>query len=145
MKRIILLILTLLWMITIFTFSNQKSVKSSNYSHSLIKNTIVNIYKIFDSNPTNEKLEDIINTWDYPVRKIAHFVEYFVLGVLIYLTAKSYNINNYYIMILLCFLFAYFDEVHQLFVIGRDGNIKDVSLDTFGSSCGIILLKRMKK
>ena len=136
---------TILWMIIIFIFSNQKSIKSTNYSHSLIKNTIVNIYKIFNNNPTDEQIEKIINTWDYPVRKAAHLTEYFILGILVFLTLKAYNIKNIYIIILICFMYALSDEIHQLYVIGRDGNVKDVLIDTFGSCCGIFLLKRIKK
>ena len=136
---------TILWMIIIFIFSNQKSIKSTNYSHSLIKNTIVNIYKIFNNNPTDEQIEKIINTWDYPVRKAAHLTEYFILGILVFLTLKAYNIENIYIIILICFMYALSDEIHQLYVIGRDGNVKDVLIDTFGSCCGIFLLKRIKK
>lgn len=145
MKKIILTILTVLWMTIIFMFSNQKSSKSTDYSHSLVKNTIVNVYKIFDHNPTDKKIKNIIGIWDHPVRKLAHFMEYFILGILIFITLKSYNINNIYIMILICFLYAFSDEVHQLFVLGRDGNFKDVLIDTFGSSCSILLLKRIKK
>jgi len=145
MKKVFLLIVTLSWMIIIFMFSNQKSVKSTDYSHSLTKSTIINIYKIFDNNSSREKLESIVEAWDHPIRKLAHFTEYFILGVLIFSTLKAYGIKDIYIMILLCFLYAISDEIHQLFILGRDGNFKDVLIDTFGSSCGIFLLKRMKK
>lgn len=145
MKKIILLIITILWMIVIFIFSNQDASKSADYSDSLIKSTIVNIYKLFDNNPTEEKIEEIVETWDLPVRKLAHLTEYFILGVLMFLTLNSYNIKIIYIVILLCFLYAVSDEIHQLFVIGRDGNIIDVLIDTLGSTLGVFLVKRKKK
>lgn len=145
MKKIILLIITILWMIVIFIFSNQDASKSADYSDSLIKSTIVNIYKLFNNNPTEEKIEEIVETWDLPVRKLAHLTEYFILGVLMFLTLNSYNIKIIYIVILLCFLYAVSDEIHQLFVIGRDGNIIDVLIDTLGSTLGVFLVKRKKK
>ena len=144
MKKIILLIITILWMIVIFIFSNQDASKSADYSDSLIKSTIVNIYKLFNNNPTEEKIEEIVETWDLPVRKLAHLTEYFILGVLMFLTLNSYNIKIIYIVILLCFLYAVSDEIHQLFVIGRYGNIIDVLIDTLGSTLGVFLVKRKK-
>lgn len=143
-KKIVLIIITLLWMTSIFMFSNQKSEKSTDKSHSLISNTIVRIYKIFDSNPSDEKIESIINTWDVPVRKTAHFLEYLILGVLIFLTFREFKINNIYLMILFCFLYACSDEIHQLFVVGRDGNFIDVLIDTLGSTSGILILHKLK-
>ncbi len=123
-------------------FSNQKSYDSTNKSQSFIKNTIINVYKIFDSNASEEKLQSIVDTFDVPVRKCAHFLEYFILGVLVFFTLNSYGIKNIYIMILLCFLYASSDEIHQLFVPGRSGSFIDILLDTFGSSCAIVFLER---
>ena len=37
-----------------------------------------------------------------------------------------------------CFLYACSDEVHQLFVPGRSGNIIDVGIDSIGSYFGIL-------
>ena len=37
------------------------------------------------------------------------------------------------------FLYACSDEVHQLFVVGRAGQVKDVFIDTFGSFLGVLL------
>lgn len=144
-KRIILTTLTIIWLIIIFYFSNQPAPVSSENSNSLIKNTIVKIYRLFNSDATSEEEQRIVEKYDYPVRKTAHFIEYFILGILIYFTFKSYNIGNVYIMIALCFLYACSDEIHQLFIIGRSGDFKDVMIDTFGSITSILILKRGKK
>ena len=40
-----------------------------------------------------------------------------------------------------CFGFAAFDEMHQLFVNGRSGQIKDVILDSSGALTGIISVR----
>lgn len=144
-KKVLLVCLTVLWMTSIFIFSNQKSTQSTNRSHSLITNTIVRIYKLFDNNPSDEKIENIIDTWDVPVRKIAHFTEYFILGILIFLTLREFKINNVYLAILLCYIYSCSDEFHQLFVIGRDGNLVDIILDTIGSITGILIVKKLEE
>ena len=144
--KIFVTIITITWMCIIFAFSNQKANKSKDYSNSLVKSTIVNIYKIFNNNPTEEEINNIIDTWDYPVRKMAHFTEYLILGILIFCTLRLYNVKNIYIMILLCYLYAVSDEVHQLFVVGRSCKIIDIMIDTLGSTIGILILnKRIKK
>ena len=37
------------------------------------------------------------------------------------------------------FLYACSDEIHQLFVPGRSGNILDVLIDTVGASVGVLV------
>ena len=77
------------------------------------------------------------------VRKVAHFSEYFLLGTLAYLTAWQYCIRaGQYICAGGCAVVAVIDETIQRFVPGRDGNVVDVLIDTFGAVCaiGVILL-----
>lgn len=143
-KRIIFTILSILWMGIIFGFSSKEAVESSKDSRSFITSTIVNIYKLFDSDASDEKINDIVEMFNTPVRKLAHFSEYFILGLLIALTFKAYGINNIYLMILFCFLYAVSDEVHQLFVVGRYCSFFDVVVDTLGSSTAITILKKRR-
>ena len=134
--KIVLTILTIIWMIVIFMFSNSPADKSSDLSNSLIKNTIVKVVKLFNKD-VNE--EDLINKMSTPVRKLAHFTEYTILGILLFLTLKQYGINNKWIAILGCMIYASTDEIHQLFIDGRGGNIIDVFIDTLGSSFGVFI------
>ena len=145
MKKVVLVTLTVFWMILIFMFSNQQSTKSTENSQSLIRNTIVRIYKLFDSNVDDDKMNEIINTWEVPVRKLAHLSEFFILGILIFFTLRSFEIKNIYIMILICFIYACSDEIHQLFVVGRDGNIIDILIDCFGSTIAILIFNKLKE
>ena len=145
MKKIILVTLTVLWMIIIFMFSNQQSTKSTERSQSLIRNTIVNIYKLFDSNIDDEKMNEIVDFWEVPVRKLAHLTEFFILGVLVFFTFRAFDNKNIYLMILLCFIYACSDEIHQLFVVGRDGNVIDILIDSFGSTIAILLFNKLKE
>ena len=144
-KKIVLVTLTILWMTLIFMFSNQQSTKSTEKSQSLIRNTIVRVYKLFDSNISDERMNEIVDFWEVPVRKLAHFTEFFILGVLVFFTFRAFNIKDIYLMILFCFIYACSDEVHQLFVVGRDGNIIDTLIDGFGSTIAILLLHRLKE
>ena len=42
-------------------------------------------------------------------------------------------------------LYACTDEIHQLFIQGRAGQLKDVLIDTIGSLTGIYIYKVVKK
>ena len=142
-KKILLVSLTILWMSVIFIYSNQQDVTSDKLSGSFINNTIVRIYKVFNSDASEKEIETVLSFWNYPVRKVAHFTEYLILGILAFFTLKEFGVKNIYVMFLLCFLYAYSDEFHQLFVVGRNGNFFDVILDTFGSITGIIIFHKI--
>ena len=142
-KRIILTTLTVIWMVVIFCFSNQRADVSTGESQSLVRSTIVNVYKFFHPNASQEKVDQIVEKYDVPVRKIAHFTEYFILGILVCFTLKSYGVKNAYIMAIICALYAGTDEVHQLFVEGRTGNIIDFLIDSTGSNLAIFLFRKL--
>ena len=134
MKKYISLVMLILWMIFIFIMSHTSAVSSSNQS-GFIVNFINNILKI-----------DNVELLETLIRKLAHLFEYFILGILMINYFKNYNIKNYIlILVILCFIYACTDEIHQLFIPGRDGNIKDVFIDTFGSFIGIITYKYCNK
>lgn len=137
--KVVKICFLVLWMALIFSFSNQKDVESSKVSDGFIDRTVVKIYKVFNENITKEKEDEIIEKYTYPIRKLAHYTLYFVLGILAFLVVKDYSINKKLIIysLLICFLYACSDEFHQLFVIGRSASIKDVMIDTFGSFCSI--------
>lgn len=147
MKKIIYKILIITWMIIIFMFSNQPADESTKLSDGFISTTIGNFYKIFDNDVTEEKLTQIKEKYTTPVRKTAHFTIYLILGTLTILLLKEYNIENrrqIIIAILICLLYATSDEIHQLFIRGRSGEIKDVLIDTSGSIIGISIMNKFK-
>ncbi len=137
--KVVKICFLVLWMALIFSFSNQKDVDSSKISDGFIDRTVVKIYKIFNENITKEKENEIIEKYTYPIRKLAHYTLYFILGILSFLVVKDYSINKKLIIysLLICFLYACSDEFHQLFIIGRSARALDVMIDTFGSLCGI--------
>ena len=132
MKHKINILLVITWMILIFIMSSFNSSESSNQS-GFIVNIISNIFNI-----NNIELLSLI------IRKLAHFTEYFILGLLTYNMIYSYN-KKAYISIIICILYAISDEIHQYFVPGRSCQIMDMTIDTLGSLLGIYLLLFIKR
>ncbi len=146
MKKVIYGVLVIFLMIVIFLLSNQEATQSTKVSNGFIESTIGNIYKIFDKSVTEEKLNEIKSIYAFPVRKLAHVTIYFILGVLVMLFINEFNnIDKKKIILafLICLLYSISDEIHQLFVIGRSGELRDVILDSCGSFIGIILIKKI--
>ncbi len=139
--RILLTIVTVLWMILIFWFSSSPIEESTELSDSLIDNTVVQIVKMFDKKAKTQK---IVELFSGPVRKLAHYTEYLILGILMFLTLKSYGIEDYSFAIVACILYATTDEIHQYFVPGRACKVLDVLIDSLGSCTGVFLLSLFK-
>ena len=86
MKKIITIVLILIWMVTVFIFSNQPSEESDNLSEGF-KTKMLKILNLY---PDNQEQVDKI---DYAIRKIAHYIEYTIGGILIYTHINLYNIK----------------------------------------------------
>ncbi len=92
---------------------------------------------------SKEELTYYRDLYVFPIRKSAHLFLYFMLGVSVLLFLKEYgSIQKKGILISICFVFIYAcsDEIHQLFVPDRSGEIADVLLDTLGGYLGIMIL-----
>ena len=144
-KKIILWLLVISWMGLIFYFSSKNSEESTNQSQGLINKTnIVELYK------EKENDEEPLEMVDRVFRKIAHAFEYSVLAVLVCLALKEYNISIKVLLllaILICFVYSCTDELHQLYVPGRSGDIRDVFIDNIGAAVGylsFVLVRRRK-
>lgn len=118
----------ILWMLLIFLLSNESGVNSTKTSE-----IFVNPFRFFES------LGIPIEVITWLIRKGAHFFLYFVLGILVS-HAVSHQKNAFLISLLLCLLYACSDELHQLLVAGRSGEIKDVIVDFMGSYIGVYLV-----
>lgn len=139
-KRTVLILIILLWMCVVFYLSNQNG-NESNGTSSIVTNIILNIYiKITDKSISNESL-DILT---YIIRKFAHFTLYFIGALPVLMLLKTYNITKlkqYIFTVLFCCIYACTDELHQLLIQGRNGNVIDVIIDTLGCVFGIIFIK----
>lgn len=82
--------------------------------------------------------------------RIAHFVEYFILGGLLLIAAASFGPIDRGLKLvnaswLFGALFALSDEVHQMFVPGRQASWNDVLFDVLGmTACMIGIVVLMK-
>ena len=133
-RKTIKLILIVLCMVTIFLFSQEKAEESSEKSDGLI----IKITEFVKGRPLTEKEKDeYLEKFVTPVRKSAHFTIYFLLGLFIISYIKEYKVitnKEVLITILVVFLYACSDEIHQIFVPGRSGEIRDILIDTLGGS-----------
>ena len=102
----------------IFLFSSQAGAESSKISNDLI------------------------------IRKLGHFSEYMLLGFFSFcylsnLFIEKNKMRDFKKTVIFSFLFSVLyassDEFHQTFVVGRDGNIVDVLIDSSGALVGILL------
>ena len=117
MKKIIHIILLILWLTLIFVFSNETG-KESTKTSDLFTIKIV------------EKDSTYYRGFTKVVRKIAHLSEFAILTFLIYLVINDYPFRNKYIItLLLSLLVSTLDEIHQLFIPLRSGTFIDVSID----------------
>lgn len=93
---------------------------------------------------------------DYIVRKCAHVILYFLLGIGVTATVgevqkkKSKEIKYYYITwgvisCSVCTVFAIIDEGIQVFRSGRQGLISDIFIDAYGYLTGILLIVIIQK
>jgi VanZ family protein len=147
MKKNILKTIIILWMILIFTLSDQQADDSTKLSDGVIEKTIGNIYKTTHKNIEQNELVKIKEKYTHITRKTAHFTIYLILGLFVGLLLKEYNLETKKIIIygiIICMLYAISDEIHQLFVSGRSGEIKDVLIDTCGSTVGLLIQKKTR-
>lgn len=133
MKRGYKWLLVILWMILIFLFSSESGITSTGTSNFFVKRVAFLEYIGISS-----------STLTFLIRKSAHFFLYFILGILV-LNAISGIRKAWLVSLLFCLLYACTDEVHQLFVIGRSGELKDVLVDFIGSILGIYCMCHFHK
>ena len=136
--RILLFILIVIWAILVFVFSSQDGEESTGLSK-MVANFLFR----------NEIKADIAEPY---IRKVAHFSEYGLGGILfmcLFLTYEWSEIKQILISILFGVWYASFDEIHQVMVPDRNGSIIDVGIDLLGFCTGVIgmmlLYKIIKK
>jgi len=80
-----------------------------------------------------------LGTWDLVLRKLAHLIEYAVLGALLYRALARPGLA-----ILVGSLYAASDEMHQHFVPGRHAAWYDIVIDTIGVTIGVVVWSRTR-
>ena len=145
MKKTIFAVLLVIWMGFIFSMSCENAEESSNTSGQTIK-VVLSAVPEFEKQPEEVK-KNIIEELQFITRKSAHFIGYMILGILASGLILQYeNINKKYpLAFLICVIYAISDEIHQLFVPGRAGQVRDVLIDSAGSLLGIIIVMALEK
>lgn len=142
-----LFLLLILWAIFIVEFSGQPWSESFHTS-SVVEDFIL---KMVSWMPGGQDIaKQLLEI--FPVRKIAHFVEYMILGGLsaaswvLYQTEEKENRKPFFLIAWgFCVLFAVLDELHQAFVPGRTSSIRDILLDSVGALFGAFLVALIVK
>ena len=142
--------------VLIFSFSEQDGETSGSLSR-MISEKCVEILNALSGKKWSELvMESMADYFENPIRKLAHFAEYALMGVLLFgiwypwiggrvSGMKEAGKNNkkksipllVKIIVPWVFVSASFDEIHQLFIPGRCGNVWDVLLDTSGGCFGL--------
>ncbi len=148
-KKIILWVAVIFWMGVIFSFSAQPAAESDELSLGIAQKIFQFIHSLSDvpvfSWIGTDNIILAIGVANHYVRKTAHFMIYFILAVLVYNLVAAYGVKRSKVVMLaalICLLYAISDEIHQIFVPGRAGQIKDVLIDFSGSvsALGILYL-----
>jgi len=125
MKKTLKWCLVIGWMVVIFIYSSQPAVISDEKSR-----FVINIFKYLGLN-----LDSLLgNLSNFIVRKLGHFTEYAILYLLLYRAMKDSFKSKTALLasLVIVFLYASSDEIHQYFVPGRACRVRDVLIDTFG-------------
>ena len=83
--------------------------------------------------------------WHFIIRKSAHFVEFFVLGLLAYWASRRGRSPRWRAVwmleaLALAVLYSLVDELHQLFVPNRTPSWYDSSIDSLGASASQVII-----
>ena len=136
----IFVLMTLVWLGMIFSFSLEQAEESTETSMKVVKKVIEivspELSKDIDKMPANKM--KLLHEF---IRKCAHYTEFMILGILSGLSVWQMKWKQKILIPAgFCVMSAMADETIQLFVSGRNAALKDVLLDSLGAVTGILLL-----
>jgi glycopeptide antibiotics resistance protein len=82
---------------------------------------------------------------DFVAKKTAHVIEYAIFSIFLYRALKGSGVGKKQAMvgsIIIAFLYAVTDEMHQSFIPVRTARARDVFFDTFGAALSAYYLWR---
>jgi len=127
LKKGLAWVVVFLWIGILFYLSSQTNVESNKLSidvtEILVQHGVVN----------NDKAINIV-TLNYFIRKNAHYIVYFILGFLLMNASRNKTVS-----FLSSLLYGISDEIHQMFIIGRECSVNDILHDTVGAMLGILV------
>ena len=141
------LLLVLLYGV-IFSFSAQNGEASTEISMG-VSDSLVGVLDFLTFGKMDaDTLTELALVIEHPIRKTAHFLEFALMGILIYSMLYYPIVNSkirFWLSLIWLVLSAAADELHQYFVPGRWGSVKDVLLDTCGGLVGILICRFLYK
>lgn len=140
-KRLLFIILSILWMSLIFFMSNRPGDVSVEDSYQADR-VFGRLYSLDFDEWSEEDQMIFIDQIDIVIRKLAHEAEYAILAVFIWNALGTWERRKmqYVVAWLLATVYAASDEFHQLFVPGRLGMLSDVCIDSCGALAGVLLI-----
>ena len=132
-------------MVVIFVFSGSAGGMSSAQSNA-VGEWLLGVLGI--EIPPGQSASDVDIFWGFTVRKCAHVFLYFCLGAsaVLFVAALSAKTLPQWRpsisaggAVIISFLYACLDELHQSFVAGRDGTFADVAIDAIGFVLAAVL------
>ena len=140
--RVTFLLIALAVSVFIFNMSAQNANESAKISGGLIYK-LAEIFNPDFKDVDSTAQQSIVEAFQFIIRKSAHFLIYAILAFNVCGFCSTFKVNfKYLVLFPLLFSVAYAvsDELHQLFVIGRSCEFRDVLIDSAGAVLGVITL-----
>jgi VanZ family protein len=141
-------------MLIIFSFSAKPAERSNETSLKVADRVLTSFEKVTGIDYQADQRIKVLEIINHVIRKGSHFSEYALLActfALHLLVLKKRGKLLLLVPIILSAFYASTDEFHQLFILGRSGQVSDVILDTCGAITGsllfstiVILIKKHK-
>ena len=123
-----------------FCMNNELSnTKSKDTINTIVESSVV----VTNKDISKDNLNSIVNDLNKSLRKCMHSFVFFILVILFINAFNNSNIRSYkcYLFsIVLSFIYACFDEFHQLYVTGRTGQLMDIGIDMIGVLFGVLVI-----
>lgn len=147
MKFNVFWIAVIVWIGVIFYFTSRPADVSRRQSgEMLVKADIIKESEVNTSVASNKRESYVLKAQNM-IRKSAHVIEYFILGIFTAMAVtykQRLKIFNIALSFIFCLAIASLDEFIQKFVPGRGSLLSDVKIDGIGFCTGITLIIVLK-
>lgn len=128
-------VLVLFVMVMIFNFSSETGAVSTQTS----ADVVVEVVDVFMEK--EEITTEVVQKFQFPIRKLAHFGIYMLLGFCVMNAIEKTFKFKIYLSVFLSFVFSFMyacsDEFHQSYTENRGPSFIDVLIDSGGALVGI--------
>ena len=132
----------------IFGFSAQDGETSGGLSYLISEKCAAFLNALSGERWSEAIVAEFAAYFEHPLRKLAHFAEYAVMGILltvIWVQWMRPGKRLCLLIVLWVFISAAADELHQYFVPGRYASVADVLLDTCGGAFGMMVCLHLRR